>query len=207
VIREEEPPRPSTRLSSTEELPSISAQRHTEPATLKKLLRGELDWIVMKALEKDRNRRYETANGLARDLQRYLSDEPVQACPPSMGYRLRKFARRNKGPVLAALLVLFTLLAGVAGITWKWLEAEYQKKVAQQKTLDEETAKEEAQRVSRQLEKNVYEQTIALAYLEWQNGNPGQAARLIADCRPEFRGWEWAYLHRLCHSEQATLAA
>jgi len=80
VIREEEPPKPSTRLSSTDELPSISAQRHTEPATLTKLVRGELDWIVMKALEKDRNRRYETANGFAMDVQRFLADEPVQAC-------------------------------------------------------------------------------------------------------------------------------
>src|SRR5262245_41521056 len=75
VIREEEPPKPSTRLSSTEELPSISAQRHTQPAKLTKLVRGELDWIVMKALEKDRNRRYETANGFAMDVQRYLADE------------------------------------------------------------------------------------------------------------------------------------
>src|SRR5688500_6720872 len=97
IIREEEPPRPSTRLSeSKDRLPSISAQRHTEPAKLTKLVRGELDWIVMKALEKDRSRRYETANGLARDVQRYLNDETVQACPPSAGYRLGKFARRNK---------------------------------------------------------------------------------------------------------------
>src|SRR5215831_13369169 len=96
VIREEEPPRPSTRLSSTEELPSISVLRHTEPAKLTKLVRGELDWIVMKALEKDRNRRYETANGFAADVQRYLHDEPVQACPPSVVYRIRKFARKHK---------------------------------------------------------------------------------------------------------------
>ena len=97
MIKEEEPPKPSTRLSdSGEALASISAQRHTEPAKLTKLVRGELDWIVMKTLEKDRNRRYETANGFAADVQRYLNDEPVQACPPSAGYRFRKFARRNK---------------------------------------------------------------------------------------------------------------
>src|SRR5207248_7223455 len=79
MIREEEPPKPSTRLSdSKDSLPSISAQRQTEPAKLTKLVRGELDWIVMKALEKDRNRRYETANGFAMDVQRYLADEPVQ---------------------------------------------------------------------------------------------------------------------------------
>src|SRR5207248_3287979 len=88
IIREEEPPKPSTRLSeSKESLPSISAQRHMEPAKLTKLVRGELDWIVMKALDKDRHRRYETANGFAMDVQRYLSDETVQACPPSAWYR------------------------------------------------------------------------------------------------------------------------
>jgi hypothetical protein len=82
-------------------LASIAANRSTEPAKLTKLVRGELDWIVMKALEKDRNRRYETANGFAMDVLRYLADEPVQACPPSVGYRLRKFARRNKGGLAA----------------------------------------------------------------------------------------------------------
>src|SRR5207253_2169814 len=111
MIQEEEPPRPSTRLSdSGAALVSISAQRHTEPAKLAKLMRGELDWIVMKCLEKDRNRRYETANGFAADVQRYLDDEPVQACPPSAWYRARKFARRNKGPVLATAVVLLVLI-------------------------------------------------------------------------------------------------
>src|SRR5262249_20121114 len=90
VIREQEPSRPSTKLSTPEGLPSLAANRGTEPKRLTALLRGELDWIVMKALEKDRNRRYETANGFALDLQRYLADEPVQACPPSASYRLRK---------------------------------------------------------------------------------------------------------------------
>src|SRR5207249_9277532 len=92
MIREEEAPKPSTRLSdSGEALASISAQRKTEPAKLTKLVRGELDWIVMKTLEKDRNRRYETANGFAMDVQRYLNDEQVLACPPSTIYRLKKF--------------------------------------------------------------------------------------------------------------------
>src|SRR5687768_9093751 len=101
MIREEEAPKPSTRLSdSGEALASISAQRHMEPAKLTKLVRGELDWIVMKCLEKDRSRRYETAKDLAAEVQRYLSDETVQACPPSQLYRFRKFARRNKAGVL-----------------------------------------------------------------------------------------------------------
>ena len=97
VIREEESPRPSLRLSTTEELPSIAACRNIEPRKLSGLVRGELDWIVMKALEKDRNRRYETANGLAADLRRYLDDEPVQACPPSAGYRLTEAHQAPQG--------------------------------------------------------------------------------------------------------------
>src|SRR5262249_18378769 len=106
LIREEEPPRPSTRLSTTEELPAIAANRGLEPHRLSGILRGELDWIVMKALEKDRTRRYETANNFARDVQRYLDDEPVQACPPSALYHFRKFARRNKrAAVVASFLV------------------------------------------------------------------------------------------------------
>jgi tetratricopeptide (TPR) repeat protein len=119
VIREEEPPRPSTRLSESKDtLPSISAQRQTEPAKLTKLVRGELDWIVMKALEKGRDRRYETANGFAMDVQRYLADEPVLAGPPSATYRLRKFARRNKAGLGLAALVFFFLVVLGGGIGW-----------------------------------------------------------------------------------------
>ena len=114
VIREEEPQKPSTRLSTTDELPSIAANRGTEPARLSRLMRGELDWIVMKALEKDRSRRYETANGFAMDVQRYLADEPVLACPPSAGYRLRKFARRNKAAFAVASFAALALVAIVA---------------------------------------------------------------------------------------------
>lgn len=114
VIREQEPSKPSTKLCSSDALPTLSANRGTEPARLTKLIRGELDWIVMKALDKDRSRRYETANGFAMDVQRYLADEPVQACPPSVGYRLRKFARRNKSKVaFAGVVLVFLLLLGV----------------------------------------------------------------------------------------------
>src|SRR5437763_16714208 len=121
VIREEEPPRPSTRLSeSKDSLPSISAQRQTEPAKLTRLVRGELDWIVMKALEKDRYRRSETANGFAQDVQRYLADEPVLACPPGAGYRLRKFARRNKAGLAVAGLLAVVLAAAAGGLVWSW---------------------------------------------------------------------------------------
>src|SRR5206468_5345019 len=117
MIREEEPPRPSTRLSdSGEALASISAQRHMEPAKLTKLVRGELDWIVMKTLEKDRNRRYESANAFAADVQRYLHDEPVQACPPSAWYTFCKFARRNKAALVTTLVVGLAALVAVGSL-------------------------------------------------------------------------------------------
>jgi serine/threonine protein kinase/tetratricopeptide (TPR) repeat protein len=125
VIREDEPSRPSTKLSTADGLPTLAANRGTEPAKLTKLVRGELDWIVMKALEKDRSRRYETANGFAQDIQRYLADEPVQACPPSSGYRLRKFVRRNQRPVLAAALLVVVLVAGIIGTTWGMFRATF----------------------------------------------------------------------------------
>jgi WD40 repeat protein/serine/threonine protein kinase/tetratricopeptide (TPR) repeat protein len=112
-IKEEEPPKPSTRLSTTEELPTISANRHTEPAKLARLVCGELDWIVMRCLDKDRTRRYETATALAADLRRYLNHEPVEAGPPSARYRLRKFARRNR-TMLATASVVATSLVAVA---------------------------------------------------------------------------------------------
>ena len=124
MIKEEEPPRPSTRLSdSRETLTSIAAQRHTEPAKLTKLMRGELDWIVMKAIEKDRNRRYETASDFAADVQRYLDDEPVQACPPSTWYRFRKFTRRNRAALITATIIAAALVAGTAVATWQSLRA------------------------------------------------------------------------------------
>jgi serine/threonine protein kinase/WD40 repeat protein len=117
VIKEEESPKPSTRLISITELPSIAANRCLEPAKLSGLIRGDLDWIVMKALEKDRNRRYETANGFALDIQRYLLDEPVQACPPSAGYRVRKFARRHRwGIGTAAAIFAALFVAAIASI-------------------------------------------------------------------------------------------
>src|SRR5207244_10370917 len=113
-----------------------------------RLARRELDWIVMKALEKDRNRRYETANGFARDVQRYLADEPVLACPPSAGYRLRKFVRRNKGPVLAASLVLFALLAGIAGTTFGLVRAE-QRRIEAETARAAETERAEGERLAK----------------------------------------------------------
>jgi tetratricopeptide (TPR) repeat protein/tRNA A-37 threonylcarbamoyl transferase component Bud32 len=118
MIKEEEPPKPSTRLSdSGEHLASISAKRDTEPAKLTKLMRGDLDWILLKCLEKDRARRYETANGLAVDILRHLHDETVTAGAPSAGYKLRKFAKRYRARVIAAGIVAGALVLGVVGTT------------------------------------------------------------------------------------------
>ena len=125
MIREVEPPRPSTRLSESQDaLASIAAHRRIEPRRLGLLLRGELDWIVMKALEKDRTRRYETANGLAMDIRRYLSGEAVVAAPPSASYRLRKFVQRNRVIVSAGTGVAVALLLGVIGTTMGMIRAD-----------------------------------------------------------------------------------
>lgn len=123
VIREQEPSKPSTKLSTAEGLPTLAANRGTEPARLTKLVRGELDWIVMKALEKDRSHRYETANGFAMDVQRCLANEPVQACPPSAGYRFRKFARRNRGTLATVAVVSLALVLGTVVSTWQAVRA------------------------------------------------------------------------------------
>jgi tetratricopeptide (TPR) repeat protein len=136
VIREQEPTKPSTRLSTTEGLPTLAANRGTEPAKLTKLVRGELDWIVMKALEKDRNRRYESANGFAMDIQRYLADEPVLACPPSTWYRLGKFARRNRSRLamasVVAVALLFVVSISAASVGWALRDQQVRQEAVEQ---------------------------------------------------------------------------
>ncbi|MEX2139545.1 MAG: serine/threonine-protein kinase [Pirellulales bacterium] len=124
IIREVEPPKPSTKISTSDRLPLIAAKRSAEPAQLGRQIKGDLDWIVMKCLEKNRNRRYETASALEMDLRRYLADEPVVARPPSRAYLLRKFVHRNRGPVVSAFLVLLALVGGVIGTTWGMIRAE-----------------------------------------------------------------------------------
>ena len=113
IIREEEPPRPSTRISTADGLPQIAASRNSKPKELSGVVRGEIDWIVMKALEKDRNRRYESASDFAADIERYLHHEAVQACPASRTYRLRKFARRYRTGVGITLTLAASLIAGL----------------------------------------------------------------------------------------------
>jgi hypothetical protein len=157
IIREVEPPRPSARLGSSEAPAKVAAGRRTEPKKLAKQVRGELDWITMRCLEKERGRRYETANGLAMDVRRYLSDEPVVAGPPGSGYRLRKFLRRNKGPVLAAAAVLLALLGGIAGTTWQavranraW-QAEAEQLIEAERAWEAEAARAEGERQANEL--------------------------------------------------------
>jgi serine/threonine protein kinase len=170
IIREEDPPKPSTRISTLGAASTvISAQRKSEPDKLRRLVRGELDWIVMKCLEKDRNRRYETANSLARDVQRYLSNEPVQACPPSAGYRLRKLVRRNRGPVAAAALLLVALVAGMIGTTLGLFEAR---------------------RAKDELETTLYFNRIALAERKMAAHEILSALDLLELCPENMREWE-----------------
>jgi len=177
LVREEEPARPSVKLSTTQARASIAATRGTDSDKLAQLLRGELDWIVMKALDKERNRRYETAAGLARDVERYLKDELVEARPPSAGYRLRKFVKRHRVAVLTAALVLLAILGGIIGTTAGMLrawdaeaKADEARQTAEGNKIVAEALKEqaignaqEAEKVSRRAEENEKKAKAAVA--------------------------------------------
>ncbi|HEY2345473.1 MAG TPA: serine/threonine-protein kinase [Xanthomonadaceae bacterium] len=138
IIREVEPPRPSVRLSQSarKQLLGVDTRRGMDPGKLARIVRGELDWIVMKAIEKDRARRYDTASALSADVQRYLDGEPVLAAPPGTAYRLGKFVRRNKVPVVAGTLVALALLAGLVAFAWQAHIAREQERVAQQRASE-----------------------------------------------------------------------
>lgn len=212
VIREEEPPRPSTRLGTTAELPAIAAKRGLEPGKLRGVLQGELDWIVMKALEKDRSRRYDTAGAFGADVRRYLDDDPVQACPPSAVYRFRKFARRNK----AALVTAATLVAGVfvavgslATAVSVLAASNAEVTIKQHQTQDALDREKEAnsallQALDRE-QRALYFQRIALAEREVEARNIGRAEELLEECPEPLRGWEWRYLKRRCRQEPFTI--
>jgi WD40 repeat protein len=182
-VREQEPSRPSTKLSTADGLPTLAANRGMEPARLQKLVRGELDWIVMKALEKDRSRRYETANAFALDVQRYLADEAVLACPPSAGYRLRKFARRNWAAVLTGTAILSVLVAGIAGTTFGLIRADHRRA--------------EAEHAREDLTQRLYYQWVASAAHAREKHRAGEAEEFLDRCLPGLRDWEWHYLKRL----------
>jgi WD40 repeat protein/serine/threonine protein kinase len=181
IIREEEPAKPSTRVSTLgPAAATVSAQRQSDPRRLSRLLCGELDWVVMKALEKDRTRRYETASAFAADVQRYLKDEPVEACPPSACYRFRKFARRHqRGLLTASAVVGAVLLAGVVSTLLIW------------------RANQDLHQALERERQNAYYQRIALADREWSANNLARMQQLLAECPEDLRGWEWHYLTRL----------
>ncbi|MBC8355141.1 MAG: tetratricopeptide repeat protein [Planctomycetes bacterium] len=156
IIREEDPPRPSTRISTlqAEALSTLSAQRHIDPHKFSRLVQGELDWIVMQALDKDRTRRYESASAFAADIERYLGDEPVEACPPSTVYNLRKYARRNKGVLTTAFLIALALLVGTGVSIWQAIAASDARDVANERLMGETKARAEAEKHRKQSEAN-----------------------------------------------------
>jgi serine/threonine protein kinase/WD40 repeat protein len=143
-VREDEPPKPSTKLSTSEAAASISANRNTEPKKLASILRNDLDWILLKTLEKDRTRRYETANGFAADLMRYLAGEAVVAHPPSTGYRLMKALRKNRKTAIAIGLVAAALLLGMVGTSLGLVQAQKAQQAEGQRAESELAAKQEA---------------------------------------------------------------
>jgi len=225
TIREKEPARPSTRLSmmGKEELTTTTQRRGTEAPKLISLLRGDLDWIVMKCLEKDRTRRYETANGLARDIERHLNNEPVVARAPSAGYRLRKLVRRNKLAFAATTAVALALMAGIGVSTWQAVRAtragrtaELEKDHAQKAERVAIKEKHDAQEQSRRADAatlearhNLYASDMLLAQHVREDGNLDLTLDLLNRHRPapgqaDLRGWEWRYLWSLCQSDELT---
>src|SRR3954462_8005519 len=205
IIREEDPPKPSTRLSTTGALPSIAANRGSQPNKLSGLVRGELDWVVMKALEKDRNRRYETANSFAADIQRYLDDEAVQACPPSAMYRVRKFARRNRSVLIVAMLLCSAVLVTLVGLTASTLLISREQRATADALQDVTLAKADLQGTLERERRDSYFHRIALAQRELSVNNLGRALELLNECPNDLREWEWYYLMRLSRMEPVIL--
>ena len=212
MVREVDPPRPSTRVSTSEALPSIAASRDVEPAHLKRALKGDLDWIVMKSLEKDRTRRYETANGFAADVLRHLAHEAVLAAPPSRAYRLRKFVRKHRGAVIAASFVLLALLGGIVGTTWGLIRADIRRAEAEKaRTAEAERVKERDAAVTvadaraDELKYRLGVSEFLLASEAYEDGDVILAADRLDNVPAEQRGWEWGYLKQLTRGGLFTL--
>jgi len=212
IIREEEPERPSTRISTSgEKRTAIAAHRRADPNRLSDIVRGDLDWIVMKSLEKDRTRRYGTVDGLARDVQRYLSDQPVEACPPTALYRFRKFVRRNRVAMMTGALLLATLLGGVAASTWQAVRATRAERIAESARAAEaeQRTKEQAARHvannqrdiaearNQHIKRLLYAAQIGRAQALWDNDSVVAAWEALNGCDPSLRGWEHDYLFTL----------
>jgi WD40 repeat protein len=209
IIREVDPPRPSMRLSTArgEERTVLARARHIEPAKLCNTVEPDLDWIVMKAIEKDRARRYETANGLALDISRFLLNEPVGARPPSAGYRLGKAIRRNRLAFAAGTVVLSSMVVGLGVATVGLMAARHERDaalVAKSGEALQRRAAQEAQRVTRQ---RAYAAEMNGAFEALFTNNLGRARDLLGRQRPrageeDLRGFEWRHLWQLCRSDE-----
>ncbi len=209
TIREQEPARPSTRLGTLHaaDLATAAGQRRTDVPRLLHQLRGDLDWIVMKCLEKDRTRRYETANALAVDIERYLGNEPVLARPPSNWYRLHKLLRRHRLAVGAGVAIAVALLAGAGISTWQAIRARNAEEQEAQLRVQAEQERERAQQEKAAAHLNEYVADMNLAQSSIAAGNYGRAAQLVdkhwpEPGEPDLRGFEWRYLWRLCRGDE-----
>ena len=209
TIREQEPARPSTRLATMLEadLTTTAQQRRTESMKLIHQLRGDLDWVVMKCLEKDRRRRYPTAHELALDVQHHLDNEPVQARPPSNLYRLGKLVHRHRGAVAAAAAILFTLLSGIAVSTWLAVRATRAEHRAHESQEQESILRKQAERERGLARLSEYVADINLAQQSWAGANLRRAVQLLDKHRPQpgeedLRGFEWRYLWQLCRGDE-----
>jgi WD40 repeat protein len=204
IIREEEPEQPSTRLRTMtpDNLANVARHRDVEPAKLANMVRGELDWIVMKALEKDCERRYETANALAMDVQRYLADEPVVARPTSNLYRFQKLIRRNKLATAAVIAVLMSLVIGLGISLWEFAQKSHAER-------EQSRLREAAQKQEFSARHKAYAVSMNLIQRALNEDNLGRATDLLNQQRPkagekDLRGWEWRYLWEHCRSDAKT---
>ncbi len=200
VIREDDPPKPSTKLTRTGDVSTeIAMKRRTDLRTLSRQLRGDLDWIVMKALEKDRTRRYETVTGLAEDVRRHMEDRPVEAGPPWVGYHVGKFVRRYRVHVVAALLLFVAMAAGTVGTTWFMLDAQEQERMAKRQEKLAKTARDKEADQRKRADREAAEATVArdaalrtqslfladLANQQTAAGDAGTALLLALEALPE----------------------
>lgn len=220
-IREQEPLRPSTQLGRLlpEELTTAAKRRRTDPAKLVNLLKGDLDWIVMKCLEKDRARRYATANALALDVERHLHHRPVEARPPTVTYKVTKFVRRNKIVVSAAATAAAALVVGTLVSTWQAVRATQARHLAvaeaarAQQAEKKAAAAEQEAVVGREYQRGLaYAADMNLAQLALSQNNLGRAENLLNLHRPQsgekdLRGWEWGYLWQQCRSDELVTVA
>jgi serine/threonine protein kinase/WD40 repeat protein len=195
VIREEDPPRPSLRIQTSALLPSLAASRQIDAAKLSGLVKGDLDWIVLKALDKERSRRYDTAAGFAADISRHLKDEPVTAAPPTLNYRTRKFIRKHRTGTIGTAAVGLMVIAGLIATTWQWNRAENNavaalknQKIAEAQTKVAETARAAAEHES-------YIANIGLARSAMEDTNWSEVRSRLDACPQDVRGFEWRLLH------------